>query len=109
MGKNCEVLHPGLTFPSGTGVWWWATFEVYLSESARVVFTVSKDGTELDRDTGPGDSPSGQWNGICAGEPIRHPDAGVYTLTVWDENQKEVLAQGSYTIVAAPPSPSASP
>ena len=100
---DSSVSGQAASFTAGTPVWWHANFATSVPAATRVVVLVTRDDVVLERQTGPGDNPTDDWNGLCAGEALQYALAGTYSLTVSDSTEAIVLSKGSYDIVAAGP------
>jgi hypothetical protein len=97
---GCELSGTAETFSAGTDVYWWAHFAEPLEADARVKWVLLRSGVRLESNSGPGDDPTGPWDGLCGNDPLTYPEAGSYTLEVWTGDNRSRLAVGTYTLKA---------
>lgn len=97
-GTDCQVNGASAEFAPTANVWWSAELATPQAADAAVVVIVRRDGAEVDREFVPPDPSSGKWTVLCAGEPIRVRDPGVYRVEVWNEDETVIHALGEYRV-----------
>ena len=97
LGDDCKLLEPAETFGRSDEVWWRAEMILEQDADAEVVVRAYHDEGQIERYEVPPEPEFGDWDVLCAGEPIGANQAGAYRVEVWDGAEKVLLATGVYT------------
>lgn len=97
LDDECTLIASGDRFPTAADVWWRAELATEQAADAAVVVRSYLDESRIDRREVPAEPEFGEWDVLCAGEPVPGRQAGTYRVEVWDASETVLLATGGYT------------
>lgn len=97
LDEECELTQPSNRFARIDDVWWRADLAATQGADAAAVVRMYQDEGQIERHDVPAEPEVGEWDVLCAAEPVPGHEPGTYRVEVWDAAEKELLATGAYT------------
>ena len=103
LDEDCALTQPGNRFARIDDVWWRADLAATQGADAATVVRMYHDEDQIERHDVPAEPNLGEWDVLCAAEPVAGRGAGEYRVEVWDAPEQQLLATGTYTRFDATP------